>query len=377
MKTTFNKIFFWSFILIWFAAVLINIVTPYRSFSENENRYLSKFPNFSFKTIVNGEFMGKVEDYINDKFILRDNWISAQSVSEYLIGKREINGVFICKNALMGKINGPNDKYIKSNIEGINYFTSETKIPSSLMIVPSASEIQPYKLPLFANVWNQKNRIDEIYKSIESAKCIPLYDILSDHKNDYIYYRTDHHWTSYGAYLAYTEYCTANNLTPAEYSADTVSTSFNGTLYSSSGVRFIDSDTIEAFKCDSDGGCDVFDGSNTVHYDSIYFPEFLDKKDKYSYFMGTNQPIVTLYGKNENGPSLLMFKDSYAHCMTPMLLEHYSKITLVDLRYIKDKPLDKYIDFDDYNNALFVLSVDSFVNQEDLLKLTYLMHSNS
>jgi hypothetical protein len=321
--------------------------------------------------MLNGKFMNSTDDYLNDQFVLRDSWISAQSVLEFISGKRESNGVFMCKNALIGKISGPNEDFINGNIAGINYFTSVTDMPASLIIVPSASEIQSYKLPLFAQVWDQKEKIDEIYGSVESAKCVSVYDTLSEHKNDYIFYRTDHHWTTYGAYLAYREYCSSLGLTPAEYSADTVSSSFNGTLYSSSGVRFIESDTMEAFRTGA-AVCDIFDGTSTSSYDSVYFPEYLAAKDKYAYFLGTNQPIVTIYGENKNGPKLLLFKDSYAHCMAPMLLENYSQITLVDLRYINGR-LEDYVDIGGFDQTLFLFGIDSFVNQNNIAKLTILM----
>lgn len=360
---------------MWFSVAVINIFLPHKSYSENENRYLANIPAYSFAGIVNGKYMSEMENYLNDQFLLRDSWINAQSVLEYALGKRESNNVFIGNDALISKIQNPNRDYVNNNISGINYFSSLTDMPISLMIVPSASEIQPEKLPIFAEVWNQQEEIQQIYGLTQSAKCISIYDILSNHKDEYIFYRTDHHWTTYGAYLAYTEFCRENGLIPSEYSADTVSSSFNGTLYSSSGVRFIKSDTIEAFKNSFDPSCEVFNGKETESYSHIYFPEFLEKKDKYAYFLNTNQPIVTLHGEMENGPSLLIFKDSYAHCFAPMLLEHYSKITLLDLRYISPQPIEQ-IDMSDYDSALFLYSIDSFVNQNDIYKIPFLIDTN-
>jgi hypothetical protein len=132
---------------------------------------------------------------------------------------------------------------------------------------------------------------------------------------------------------------------------------------------------MEAFNSGFDTYCDVFDGKETISYDSIFFSDYLDKKDKYAYFLGTNQPTVTIYGKNKNGPKLLLFKDSYSHCMAPMLLEHYSQITLADLRYM-NKQLDFYFDIDNYDETLFLLSTDSFVNQNDIYKLTIIQNED-
>ena len=374
MKKTLNKTFFRGFVLLWLAAALINLLLPYRNYSENENRYLSAFPKFSVAEMINGKYMNKIETYLNDQFILRDNWISTQSALEYALGKRENNGVFIGKGALMDKIDDPDEDVIAKNISGINYFISATNLPASVMIVPSASEIQPYKLPLFAQPWNQKDKIDTIYHAIDGAACIDVFSALAQHQDEYIFYRTDHHWTTYGAYLAYGAYCDKNHLEAVDYSADVVSTTFNGTLYSNSGVRFMESDTIEAYTNTAGTSCDIFDGKNTTQYDSIYFPEHLDRKDQYAYFLGTNQPVVTLYSKNEKAPKLLILKDSYAHCMAPILLEHYSQITLVDLRYINSR-LDDYFNISDYDNVLFLYSMDTFVNQNSLHKLTFLLET--
>lgn len=374
MNSKLNKIFFFSFVALWLLVVVVNLATPYRSYSENENRYLSAFPNFSWPELFDGRFMSKAEVYINDQFLLRDTWISIQSLLEYGLGKKENNNVYIGKNVLIGKLDEPNTEYVAANIAGINHFAAVTHLPASVMIVPSASEILKEKLPPFAVTWPQGETIDGIYGALAGVRGIWLPEILHESRDRYIYYRTDHHWTTYGAYLAYTQFCAVNHLSPAPYNAQTVSTAFNGTLYSSSGVRFVQSDVIEAFVNSIQARCEIFDGKETKSYDGIYFPEYLEKKDKYAYFLGTNQPMVTLYGSGGQGKKLVVFKDSYAHALAPMLLEHYDTVALVDLRYI-NRGLEAYLDLEDYDEALFLFSIDTFVHQKDVAKLTYLIKS--
>ncbi len=364
---TFNKIFFASFIVLWISAAVFNVVKPGDDFSENENRWLAKFPKFSAGDLIEGKFMSGVENYVNDRFIARDYWISMQSVLEYMSGKRESNGVYICSDTLIGSIDGPNHEYVAENIKAINNFIKVTGLPAELMIIPSASEVQSYKLPRFASPWNQSAEIQMIYSNIENAVCIPISDVLKAHKYEYIFYRTDHHWTTWGAYLAYKAYCEAVQLTPAEYRVNRVSDTFNGTLYSTSGVRFIKSDSIDAYKYSGKARCDISNGVTVTSYDSIYFSEFLAKKDKYAYFLGQNQPAVTVYGSGDGG-KLLVFKDSYAHCMAPMLLENYSQVTLIDLRYV-NKRFDSYFDINEFDRVLFLFSIDSFVNFNDITRL--------
>jgi hypothetical protein len=366
-KLSFNKIFFFSFVVLWLAVAGYNLVKPNANFSENENRYFTEFPSYSFYSLTHGTFMNGVESYVNDRFTARDFWISAQSVLEYASGKRESNGVYICPDALIGKIAGPNDEYVAKNVDAINRFIKTAKLPATLMIVPSASDIQAYKLPIFASPWDQEAEINLIYSNIESADCISLADTLKSHKFEYIYYRTDHHWTTWGAYQAYKAYCGALGLTPAVYNANTVSSDFNGTLYSSSGVRFIKSDVINAYQYSGTASCEINDGNKVTDYNSFYFNDYLSKKDKYAYFLGQNQPIVTIKGSGSGG-KLLVFKDSYAHCLAPMLLENYSQVTLVDLRYIK-KTFSNYFNINDFDRVLFLYSIDSFVNYDDIGKL--------
>lgn len=374
-KLTYNRVFFYILVVAWAALTVLNFAAPKKDFSENENRYLASFPKFTLARLVNGDFMADVENYINDHFVFRDGWVAVQSSLEYASGKRENSGVYIGKGALLSIIDEPDGKSTAKNIEAINYFASQINVPVSLMIVPSASEIQPEKLPDFAVTWSQRDVIADIYSQCEGVKCVSVYETLKEHSADYIYYRTDHHWTTYGSYLAYVEYCRALGLLPHDYVAETVSNSFNGTLYSKSGVRFIKSDTIESYKLGFNARCDVYSGGETKSYDSVYFDEYLDVKDKYAYFLGTNQPIVTIYrdtdSDGDNAKKLLVFKDSYAHCMAPMLLENYSQVTLVDLRYFRQQ-LNSVIDVADYDDVLFLYGIDSFVNSDDIYMLKFL-----
>lgn len=372
MKIKYNKLFFYVFVLLWAGLIIFNLIKPEKSFSESENRYLSKMPGFTIDTLINGKYMSGIDTYLDDQFIVRDTWITAQSIMEYGIGKRESNGVFICDNALMDNVKGPNDKYVDQSIEGINYFQKEHNIPSTLMIIPSAAYVQRDKLPVFAQAWDQNEFINSVYGRLENVTAVSVYDTLYNHKDEYIYYRTDHHWTTYGAFLSLQKYCETLNLPVIpEYKYNTVSESFNGTLYSRSGVRFIKSDVIDAYQSNHAVSCSVYTGEETKEYSSIYFDENLDKKDKYAYFLGPNEPVVTIKGNCGSGKKLLMFKDSYAHCFAPMLLEYYSEVTLVDLRYI-NQDLNNIINIKSYDSALFLYSVDSFANQNNIIKLKVL-----
>lgn len=368
MKTTMNRTFFYVIFPVWVILLVYNFLTPNLEFSQNENRYLAQIPEFSISTLLNGTYMAKVDEHVNDQFVFRDTWISLQSDLEYALGKRESNGVFIGRNALFSKLGEANSDNIENNLQGMLDFFALIQKPCAVMLVPSAAEIEPDRLPLFAQSWPQEPVIQQIYQAADGMTGISLSTALREHAGDYIYYRTDHHWTTNGAYLAYLEYCRALGLVPQEYQAEIVSQDFNGTLYSKSGVRFIKPDTMEAFQSDAAVGCSVVSKGTPVFYDSVYFKEYLEAKDQYSYFLGQNQPIMTLYGNQATGKKLLMFKDSYAQCLAPMLLQHYDEIVLVDLRYINSE-LNGLIDIGEFDQVLFLYSVDTFVSSNSLAKL--------
>lgn len=369
MKQPINKAFFILFVLVWGGLCLFNVITPEVDFSENENRMLSDVPQFSAEKLIDGSFMSKLDTYVNEQFVLRDSWINAMSAIEYVSGKREINGVFVGSGMLLDTADSVDEGIIDKNIDGMNAFAQAHDLACYLMLVPSSAEIEAEKLPPFAPKTDEKTLISDIYGRAEGVKPIDIYDILYERRNDYIYYRTDHHWTSYGAYLAYEKWCEATENNASVYNAETISENFNGTYFSTSGVRFIESDTIEAYKTQYDNGIKILSDAEETEYDSIFFPEYIDKKDKYSYFLGKIEPIVTLYGNSNLKKKLLLFKDSYSHCFVPMLLEYYSEITMLDMRYI-NIPIDELIDVAQYSDALFLYSTDTFTStvQTALLK---------
>lgn len=142
----------------------------------------------------------------------------------------------------------------------------------------------------------------------------------------------------------------------------TLSVDFRGTLHSKTGFPLMEPDRLELYENGTVTGYEVFDGKQTVSYDSIYFPEYLDKKDKYAYLLGQVQPMVTIYTEAQDKDRLLMFKDSYAHCLIPMWLNEFSEIRLIDLRFFNADNLAQ-INISEYDRTLFLYSADVFAHQ--------------
>lgn len=376
MNKKLNIIFISFFAVFWMGFAVFNILTPFKEYSENENKMFSHFPSFSVEKVLSGDFMSKIDNYVNEQFAFRDDFIAVKSSVEYFSGKRENNGIFICDDALMQKFDAFDEEKTKINVDAINGFTSQYEIPVYVMIVPSACEVQKDKLHFGATVQDQSKLISDIYSSVKGAECIDVLSSLTEHKDEYIFYRTDHHWTTYGSYIAYKDFCKVKKFEKtAECDLITVSDAFNGTSYSKSGVRFITPDVIERYVKGEEVNVDIYSTKQPESKTSLYFEEYLSVKDKYSYFLGENKPIITLKGNDGNGKKLLIFKDSYAHCMAPFLLENYDEIMLVDCRYLK-YPVNDVTNIEDFDDVLFLYGVESFATTNELYILPYLTENN-
>ncbi len=369
-----DKTFFKIIMGVWGGIIVLNILTPKNSFSPLENRFLAKLPAFSIEALVDGSFMQKMDDWINDHFVARDIWVAVKSDMEKGIGKKDNNGVFFGEDRLIEDIKQPDMEIVDANIQGIKKFVQSNKIPSYLMLVPSTSGVLTHKIPRYAPTWNQEEFISEVNKRLEGIVTpIPIYNTLYENRDKNIYYRTDHHWTTDGAYLGYKEVEKIMDLKPkdiSEFKIEEKSNSFYGTLYSKAAYTHITPDVIKTYNLGEIEKFTVIGSEGEKEYASMYFDKYLNEKDKYSYFLGSNEALVKIKTKSTTGKKLLMFKDSYSHCFAPFLTEDYSEITLVDLRYI-NMNIDDLVNIEEYNQVLFLYSIDVFSHQKNPSKLKF------
>lgn len=367
--------------IIFFLAItivpLLILFLPQKTFSENENRVLTGFPSASWDNIESGKFMKDFEGFFADHFILRDEWIAAKTKTELLMGKKEVNGVFVLKDRLIQKVEDYDRTLVAKNVNAINQFAKRVGIPCAMMLVPTACEIQKDQLDSNAPVLNQKMLIESVYSRMDGQlSTIDAYSPLYSSKDEYIYYKTDHHWTSLGAYLGYSAASKAlgyQSVPLNSFDIQHASHNFYGTLYSKVIYDQTGPDTIDYYsypKGTSVSKVVVDNGREKKEYDSMYFREYLDQKDKYSSFLGSNQPFVTVRSNAPGGKKLLVIKDSYAHSLVPFLTQHYSEITMVDMRYINVNLKDK-LKLEDYDQVLFLYNAENFIEDQDLVKLSF------
>ena len=371
-------VLFGAFMLLLPILTIVFISPEQQPFSENENRYLASFPKLSLKTIEDEKFMEGFDEWISDRFIFREGWITLKNKTEQIIGKTEINGVFIVDDKMIEVWKEYDKELVDKNLTAMNDFASRhTDIPMFFLLAPNSQEIYQNVLPANAITSNQKTFIKNAYSSLTNfAGTIDAYSLLSENKDKYIYYRTDHHLTSFGSFLEYTAAGSKLGYTPFDISAFNIehaSSSFRGTLYSKTLDSSVTPDIIDYYTLTKDEpqvSLSVLQGDGSyAQYDSLYFRDFLEKKDKYSSFTGANAPIVTIKTNLPNNDrSILIIKDSYAHSFVPFLTKNYSTVTMVDLRYL-NVDFQEFISLNDYDQVLFMYNVITFSADTSLLKL--------
>lgn len=342
---------------------VLTLFLPKKAFSENENRYLQEFPVPTPKTVEDKSFMSAFEKFFADHFVLREKWIQLKNQMEIITNKKEINGVYLTKKRLI-EHQELNKDVITQNTEAMNSFAEKYKKPTFLMIVPTAESIYTDQLPFMAPYFDQKKVIDNIYAaSNKNLTCIDVFTPLLSAKNQYIYYNTDHHWTSLGAYLGYFSSAKPLGFSHNEidkFNVEHASHDFKGTLYSKTLYEKCPPDTIDLYHLSTGEPqvtVTVNSGQKSSEHQSIFFRNYLDKKDKYNTFLGQNEPCVSIKTNVANQKKLLIIKDSYAHSMVQFYMYHYSDITLVDLRYVNK--LSNYVSVDNYDQILFVYNFAS------------------
>ncbi len=340
---------------------LLHILLPDRTFSPVENRTLSKMPDFSWSALVDGSYTSKLEKYLEDQFPLRDGWMGLKNRYEYLLGKREFHGVYLCGDRLIHKIEDASRA--EQNIAYLQKLTELTDIPVYLGLIPTAAEVYRDQLPAGAENFDQAAYLEKVRESVPDAVWVDMEKWMDGASGVSLFYRTDHHWTSAGAWHGYAALMEAMG-EPFEPlgTPETVSDDFYGTLYSSSGVHWLAPDTIERYVSGEGVTVENFEKGETH---GLYVDSFLGEKDKYASFLGGNTPLYIIRNPEAaSGEKLLVVRDSYSDAMAPFLSQFFAEIHLVDLRYYRTS-VAEYARENGMDQIFVCYSVENFVKDMD------------
>lgn len=377
-------VFIGFFVLISGASLIIKD----REFSPNENRYLAETPELSWDNILSGKFQDGLEDYLRDQVCFRDGWITVKTGIQKACGDTDIGGAYVGKDGYDFEKITPEDvdeKQVDRNIKAVeDYFmtASETidKQKMSFLLVPTSGLVMQEKLPKNARLFDQAKYIDQVQKAMKDYNFVDVRDTLMDHNEEYIYYKTDHHWTSAGACLAYevwSEHTGGEAETEDGLVKNVVSDKFRGSLYS----KILDADSaydeIWTYGLQKDDAFGSKDCTVTIdekqQLDSIYDDEKLQEKDKYAYFLGGNYGQVHIQNQKAaskaKGKNLLIIKDSFANSFVPFVTQDYENIYMVDLRYYNGD-MKSYLQEHNITDVLVLYNISNFISDRNLHKLT-------
>ena len=349
--------------------LVVHVFLPDRASSETENRTLAQLPEFSWESLKDGTYTEAVEEYFADQFPLRDAWTGVKARAEYFLGKREFNDVYLCGDKLtqmlISKVQTPNAEQVDKNLGYIDRLAGKTEANVLLGLIPSAAEVYKELLPKGAYSWDQTGLLAESDIDFLSA-------FLAAKDTTQIFYNTDHHWNTAGAFIGANVLLEAlgkETLKESDFTPEIASSSFFGTLYSQSGIHWIAPDVME-YWVSEDGLTVTSWRTGKEEATSLYDRTYLEKKDKYSSFLGGNQPLCVI--KNENLPEdagkILLVRDSYSDALAPFLAQRFSEVHLIDLRYYR-MPVSAYAAQNGIDDIVALYSVQNFISDRNMVLL--------
>lgn len=386
IKITRKKVMMASFLHLWLLVVLLSFMgilffcMPKQKISVYENRNLAQFPNFTKEKLMNGTYLDSVDLYYADNFPFRDDFVRFSKWMEEHRGIRsEEIGIYIAKNqpvkadtAVVQKSDSANTadtaattanggEEMNTNLliykgMALDFFGGSLAMEKSYaatlnsyaevlkgkniysLIIPTHSE---FAMPEEYKSFNgrQKISIDNVNASLSgSIKQVNAYAELEKHKNEYIYFNTDHHWTALGAYYAYKAFCTTAGVAPIDLEPNLKYTrkKFLGSQY----LLTLD----DRLKQNPDSFYYI---SIPMKYKAVkYQQKSPDKEEKavlvfnnyanYGAFLGGDFPLMKVVTENKNGKKIVVVKNSYGNAIAPFFISHYEEVYIVDYRYFKN-----------------------------------------
>lgn len=406
---------FW---VVWLAASVMAAIPFLRpEYSNAEKRELKKFPEFSFKSLISGDYFDDIGLWFSDTFPFRDTLVSinttvtdafginkvqvhgtveqgdeipeisaddndnsalsepktptesdsvateepqpetspesqtetssdANSQVEVSVGEpasEQLGAMLIVDNAAYEYYNfvqSTADNYITAINRAAEYLSGKSTVYS--MVIPTSMAITlPESYSGSTNSSNQQNAINYMYSKMSSnVSTVNVYDTLINHKNEYVYFRTDHHWTALGAYYAYRELMTVKGVVPAELGAFTEYRfeGFLGSFYSESGQKASlgnTPDTVFAYEPTQTQYIHTFTKNGERDYHIVSNGDKLSKSNKYLAFIGGDQPYGIINNPEiTDGSSCLVIKESFGNALVGFLSQNYQNVYVVDYRYI-------------------------------------------
>ncbi len=359
-----NKLITSFFCLLLAMSALAGLVMPDRYYSEREKRTLTQKPQFTIADFISGKFGDNLESYLTDQVPLRDGWVTMKTYLELAVGKRESGGVYICKDKyLMDKFTSYSKKQLTANAEALAELQKKLAaegISMNTLLVPVAAQVLTDKLPAYAPAADYAAILQVLTDT--GVNTVDVLSALAAHSSESIYYRTDHHWTSLGAYYAY---CAWRGAAPNmdEWTQEILCDNFRGTTWNKVPLPTVPAEEITAWYKHANRAVSYNDGQYKTG--SIYERKYLDGSDQYAVFLNSNQAQTVIEGSGQSG-KLLLIKDSYGNTFSQFPAEDYAEVHVLDLRFFKGDVLE-YAKENGITDTLVLYGTQNFVKDTNTI----------
>ncbi len=345
--------------------MVLFIVVPKSDYSSSERRYLAEAPEIDLKSTLDGELGEEVETYLSDHFPGRNFFVGVNAYWNLITGRNAASDVYFGKDGYL--IRSPEScgtEQLEKNLSCFDKFARASGLQSMLVMIPTAGDVLEDKLPNNHAPYRYQECLDIAKEKCGSMDVIELSEPLKEAaKSEQVYYKTDHHLTSTGCYEVYKELCRIKGHEALSKEAYTVNSyeGFHGTTWTSSGYWLTPADSIETWDSGTKLNVTISEtGKEDVRSESVFFTDNLESDDLYTLFLDGNHELVHIQNPYAKGGSLLVVRDSYAHCLASFLAEDYQNIVLVDLRYYRGNTselIQKY----NVTELAFVYGLDSLL----------------
>lgn len=347
------------------------LVLPKQEMSETEKRNLEKTPEFSWENLSSGKFGEDIESYMADHVPGRDFFVGVHSYTELLTGRQVTKDIYLAEGDRLVERPLEWNEQTEKNIKAVNDLSVALGQPVDLMIVPSGGWAVRDSITGLSDEYLDDQLIEKLYGLAgEGVASRDLVSVFGSYEYpEQLYYRTDHHWTSLGAYTAYKAYMEMLGQPYAAQEDFTVQTveNFKGTTHSRAALWLIDGEPLEMWT--GSENITVRFGKSEETYDKVFFENRLQELDKYTVFLDGNHDLVTL--ENPDAPvdeTILVIRDSYSNCLGPFLAQTYKKVVLVDLRYYSDAVVD-YCTLNRVDRVVVLYSLSNFMTDTNFGRL--------
>ena len=354
------------------AMLVLFLLLPRQDFSEKEKRYLSQSPKLTWQNLASGKFGEAAETYLADHVPGRDFFVGLSAYYDLLSNRQVTKDVYRAENDRL--VEPPvvwNPVVAQSNMDAINQFSQSIGRPVDLMLVPSGGFVLADTVEGLADPYMDDTMIADLYAmagdGISARDLISAFTEAEDRQS--LYYRTDHHWTSRGAYLAYQTYMEQLGREYLAEDAFMVESfdGFYGSNYSRSGLWLTKGEPVELWS--SGGSFTVTNGETDAVHDDLFYRQRLEELDKYTVYLDGNHSLVRIENPAATGKGkLLVIRDSYANCLGTFLANSYESVVLVDLRYYKN-PVSELLAAEEFTDVLITYSLGNFMTDTNLLFL--------